>query len=101
MSEVSHPGVFVEEIATGMRPIEGVPTGTAAFLGETERGPLRPLIVGSLAEYARGFGGAFGAGKYMPHAVAGFFANGGRRLCVVRIVGAGRARPGAISGTCA
>ena len=40
MPEYLHPGVYIEEIERGPRPIEGVPTSTAAFLGEAERGPI-------------------------------------------------------------
>lgn len=83
------PGVYVEEIERGPRPIEGVPTNTAAFLGETERGPLRPRLLTSYNDYLRWFGSVFAPDKYMPHAVAGFFANGGRRLYGCRIVGDG------------
>ena len=42
MPEYLHPGVYIEEIERGPRPIEGVPTSTAAFLGEAERGPTMP-----------------------------------------------------------
>ena len=94
MIETLAPGVFVEEIERGPRPIEGVATGTAAFLGETERGPLRPRLVASYAEYSRRFGGAGGAGKDMALAAAGFFENGGRRLFVVRIAKGGAPPPG-------
>jgi hypothetical protein len=80
------PGVYVEEIERGPRPIEGVPTNTAAFLGETERGLLRPRLVTSYNDYIRWFGNVFTDGCYMPHAAAGFFANGGKRLYVSRIV---------------
>jgi phage tail sheath protein FI len=82
------PGVYVEEIERGPRPIEGVPTSTAAFLGETERGPLRPHLVTSFREYERWFGSVFQDGRYMPHAVNGFFENGGNLVYVSRIVGA-------------
>ena len=37
MPEYLHPGVYIEEIERGPRPIEGVPTSTAALLGETEQ----------------------------------------------------------------
>lgn len=87
MPEYLHPGVYIEEIERGPRPIEGVPTSTAAFLGETERGPLRPRLVTSYTEYKRWFGGTFRDGRYMPHAASGFFDNGGKRLYVCRIVG--------------
>ena len=42
MPEYLAPGVYVEEVSTGPRPIEGVSTSTAGFVGETERGPTRP-----------------------------------------------------------
>jgi uncharacterized protein len=83
------PGVYVEEIERGPRPIEGVPTSTAAFLGETERGPLRPRLVTSYNEYRRWFGDVFRDGRFMPQAVAGFFENGGKLNYVSRIVGDG------------
>ena len=56
MPEYLAPGVFIEEIERGPRPIEGVATSTAAFLGETERGPTRPRLVTSFNEYRRYFG---------------------------------------------
>lgn len=87
MPEYLTPGVFVEEIERGPRPIEGVPTSTSAFLGETERGPIKPRLVTSYKEFQRWFGGVFGDDKYLPYAVAGFFENGGRRLFVCRVVG--------------
>jgi uncharacterized protein len=86
MPEYLHPGVYVEEIERGPRPIEGVPTSTAAFLGETERGPIRPRLVTSYNEYRRLFGGVFKAGAYMPYAANGFFENGGKRLYACRLV---------------
>lgn len=87
MPEYLSPGVYIEEIERGPRPIEGVPTSTAAFLGETERGPIKPRLVTSYIEYKRWFGDVFGnREKYMPYAANGFFENGGRRLYVGRIV---------------
>ena len=47
MPEYLHPGVYIEEIERGPRPIEGVPTSTAAFLGEAERGAITPRLVTS------------------------------------------------------
>src|SRR5262245_49460190 len=89
MPEYLAPGVYIEEIERGPRPIEGVPTSTAAFLGETERGALRPRLVTTYGEYARWFGSVFAPDRYMPHAAFGFFDNGGKRLYVTRVVGAG------------
>jgi Bacteriophage tail sheath protein len=89
MPEYLTPGVYIEEIERGPKPIEGVPTSTAAFLGETERGPIRPRLVASYVEYNRWFGAPFADGRFMPHAASGFFDNGGKRLYVCRIVGDG------------
>jgi phage tail sheath protein FI len=85
MPEYLHPGVYIEEIERGPKPIEGVPTSTAAFLGDTERGPTEPRLVTSYKDYQRWFGGVFGDTKFMPYAVNGFFENGGKRLYVCRI----------------
>lgn len=87
MPEYLTPGVYIEEIERGPRPIEGVPTSTSAFLGETERGPIKPRLVTSYKEYQRWFGAVFDPNKFMPYAANGFFENGGKRLFVSRIVG--------------
>ncbi|HLL31181.1 MAG TPA: phage tail sheath family protein [Allosphingosinicella sp.] len=87
MPEYLAPGVYVEEIERGPKPIEGVATSTAAFLGETERGPTKPRLVTSYGEYLRLFGDVFGPDKYLPYAVKAFFDNGGRRAYIARIVG--------------
>jgi phage tail sheath protein FI len=89
MPEYLAPGVFIEEIERGPKPIEGVATSTAAFLGETERGSDWPRLITGYNEYLRYFGDIFEDGKYMPHAVKGFFDNGGRRVYITRIVGPG------------
>lgn len=85
MPEYLSPGVYIEEVARGPTPIEGVPTSTAAFIGETERGATMPRLITSYAEYERWFGGVFGEMKFMPYAVRGFFENGGKRLYVCRV----------------
>src|SRR5947207_14803562 len=87
MPEYLHPGVYIEEIERGPRPIEGVPTSTAAFLGETERGPTRPRMVTSYREYQRWFGDVFGRDKFVPYTASGFFENGGKRVFIARLVG--------------
>jgi len=89
MPEYLHPGVYIEEIERGPRPIEGVPTSTAAILGEAERGSIRPRLVTSYKDYQRWFGDVFGADKFLPYTVSGFFENGGKRGYICRIVGDG------------
>jgi phage tail sheath protein FI len=92
MPEYLAPGVYVEEIDTGSKPIEGVSTSTAGVVGVTERGPVGvPMLTTSAGEYERIFGGRlswddFGPHRHLPFAVEGFFANGGKRLFVVRVL---------------
>jgi phage tail sheath protein FI len=86
MPEYLTPGVYVEEFEIGAKPIEGVSTSTAAIVGLTERGVTYPQLVTSFPEYKRMFGGFFGDAQYLPYAVDGFFANGGKRAFIVRIV---------------
>src|SRR5262245_35857599 len=90
MPEYLAPGVYVEEIDLGVRPIEGVSTSTAGFLGPTERGPVAPQFLTSFPQYTQVFGG-FLAGSFLAHAVDGFFRNGGQRCFVGRITGNGAA----------
>jgi phage tail sheath protein FI len=96
MPEYLSPGVYVEETPSGNRPIEGVSTSTAGLVGVTERGPVNvPQLVTSIGEYTRTFGGALpmdefsDAGRahcYLPHAVEGFFLNGGKRAYITRVL---------------
>jgi phage tail sheath protein FI len=87
MPEHLHPGVYVEEIERGPRPIEGVPTSTAAILGEAERGSVTPRLVTSYEDYQRWFGNVFSPNKFLPYAVNGFFENGGKRAFICRLAG--------------
>ncbi|GGR67282.1 MULTISPECIES: phage tail sheath family protein [Streptomyces] len=81
------PGVYVEEVQSGARPIEGVGTAVAAFVGFAETGPFHtPTLVTSWDQYTQLFGG-FTEGTYLAHSVYGYFANGGGAAYVVRIGG--------------
>lgn len=99
MPEYLSPGVYVEELDVGIRPIEGVSTSTGGMVGVTERGPVNvPLLVTSFAQFRRLFGGYLDFDDYedacfLPHAVEGFFQNGGRRLYVSRVVADAPASP--------
>jgi len=96
MPELLHPGVYVQEIPSAIKPIEGASTSTAGFLGVAEKGPVpgfkmpfgpkpaAPLVT-SFAEYTRIFGG-FLKGSYLTYAVQSFFANGGRRAFIARVL---------------
>jgi uncharacterized protein len=79
------PGVYVEEVSSGSRPIEGVGTALCAFVGFTERGRANePTLVTNWTQYNKAFGG-FVDGAYLPHAVYGYFLNGGGAAYVVRV----------------
>lgn len=84
------PGVYVEEVSSGSKPIEGVGTAVAAFLGFAEQGPIdQPVLVTNWTQFSQTFGG-FVEGSYLAHSVYGYFLNGGGRAYVVRIGGAER-----------
>jgi len=92
------PGVYVEEVQSGARPIEGVGTAVAAFVGFAQTGPFHePTLVTNWDQYTQLFGG-FTEGAYLPHAVYGYFANGGGAAYVVRVGGAGRDSAAAAGG---
>lgn len=84
MPEYLTPGVYIEEIAIGPTPIEGVSTSTAAFLGKTERGPIDPRLVTSVTQFQNLYG-SYLSDSYLANAVDGFFANGGTRCYIARI----------------
>jgi len=93
MPEYLSPGVYVEEVEIGAKPIEGVSTSTAGFVGVAQRGPLnKPTLVTSFGEYRRRFGGYLDKNRfkdvwYLPYAVQGFFENGGKRVFITRVAG--------------
>lgn len=87
------PGVYVEEIPSTSKPIEGVSTSVAAFVGLAPGGPVnQPIRISNWTEFAKIFGdpvepenGPFLAGAYLAHAVYGFFQNGGSLCWIVRV----------------
>src|SRR5574341_1196842 len=71
------PGVYIEEVEAGSRPIEGVGTAVAAFLGIAADGPFNtPSRIANWGQYVKEFGG-WVEGAYMPLSVFNFFNNGG------------------------
>jgi hypothetical protein len=91
MPEYLAPGVYVEEIDLGSKPIEGVSTSTTGFVGVARRGPVnKPVFITSIGEYFKYFGGflgqqPYGTLRWLPIAVDGYFSNGGKRAYVVRV----------------
>ncbi len=99
MPEYLSPGVYVEEIDRGPKPIEGVGTAMACFVGFTEKAHMtevvdgetvtrdlfnRPQLVTNWTQYVERFGN-FVNGAYLPHAVYGYFQNGGSRCYVLSV----------------
>ena len=92
MAEYLSPGVYVEEFESGSKPMEGVGTSTAGFIGLAERGPVEgiPQLVTNSADFHRMYGGylsenEFGEYRYLSYAVEQFFLNGGSRCFVCRV----------------
>jgi phage tail sheath protein FI len=92
MPEYLSPGVYVEEFEMGGRPVAGVSTSTAGFIGLAERGTTEgvPELVTNFADFQRKFGGylsenGFGAYRYLAFSVEHFFTNGGSRCYVMRV----------------
>jgi len=88
--QTTYPGVYIEELPSGVHTIVGVSTSVTAFVGAAPTGPVgTPVRITSAAQYARIFGGPLDADRPMGHAVTHFFANGGTQAIVVRVVGGG------------
>jgi uncharacterized protein len=84
---LTYPGVYVEEVPSGVRPIAGVSTSDTAFIDFFARGPLKaPVRIGSLAEFDRVFGG-LDARSDASYAIAQYFVNGGSVAWIVRAAG--------------
>lgn len=86
----TYPGVYVEEISSGVRTVVGVSTSVAAFIDSFKRGPVdKPVQIFSFADFDRVFGGldAKSEGSY---AIQQFFLNGGTEAWVVRVGTAAR-----------
>src|SRR5215203_3792432 len=96
------PGVYVEEVPSASKPIEGVGTSIAAFVGLAPGGPVNtPMRISNWSQFAKIYGdpeqpdnGPFMEGAYLAHSVYGFFMNGGALCWIVRVGDdAGGARP--------
>ena len=95
MPEYLSPGVYIEERDTGTRPIEGVGTAMAAFVGLAPAGPAnQPTLITNWSQYVDTFGAEEDGGRknphlpgaYLSHAVYGYFLNGGGRCYVDRVL---------------
>jgi uncharacterized protein len=95
-AQLTHPGVYIEEIPRGVRTITGVATSITAFVGRTARGPTSaPITLTSFADFERRFGGLWRLSA-LGFAVRDFFQNGGSQAIVTRLY---RTGPAAASAT--
>lgn len=92
MPEYLSPGVYVEEFESGGRPMEGVGTSTAGFVGIAAKGPVGgvPQLVTNIADFRRKYGdnlseNEFGDYRFLSYAVEHFFTNGGTRAYIARV----------------
>ena len=82
---VSYPGVYVEEIASGVRTITGVATSITVFVGWAAKGPTdRAELVLSWTDFERKFGGLDNR-SFLGYSVYHFFSNGGSRAYIMRL----------------
>lgn len=85
MAQVSYPGVYIVEKASGVRTITGVATSIAAFVGFTRKGvPDKAVAITSFADFERGYGG-LDRDSPVSYAVRQFFSNGGTQAIIVRV----------------
>ncbi|HNN51890.1 MAG TPA: phage tail sheath subtilisin-like domain-containing protein [Pseudomonadota bacterium] len=83
-SSLTYPGVYIEEIPSGIRTVTGVATSVTAFVGRAQRGPVgEPVVLSSFRDYERNFGGLW-LDSTMSFAVYDFFKNGGSQAVIVR-----------------
>ncbi len=88
MATYLSPGVYVEEIPGGARPIEGVATSVTAFVGAANRGPTDEAVpISSLQDYRNTFGEVESVDDAMGLAVQAFYLNGGKSAYVCRVAG--------------
>ncbi|VVB53819.1 Phage tail sheath protein subtilisin-like domain protein [uncultured archaeon] len=93
---LTYPGVYIEEIPSGVRTIVGVATSITAFIGRAKRGPDdEPVRIQSFAEFERKFGGLW-VESTMSYAVYHFFLNGGTDALIVRVCNRTSATPATI-----
>ena len=80
------PGIYVEEVDRGSKPIEAVGTNTVGFLGESAKGPLNEaVLVTNWSQFVKTFGDFKECSEHLAHAVYGFFNNGGSRCFIFNV----------------
>lgn len=91
MATLSYPGVYMEEVSSGVRPIAAAGTSTAAFVGMTEKGPDdQAMRVTNWTQFQKHYG-TFIPGSYLAESVFQFFNNGGSQCYIARVTKTGAA----------
>jgi phage tail sheath protein FI len=84
-AQLTYPGVYIEEIPSGVRTITGVATSITAFIGRALRGPVdKAVTINSFGDFERIFGGLW-VESTLGFAVRDFFLNGGSQAVIVRL----------------
>jgi len=79
------PGVYIQEIDSGVRTISAVPTSVAAMIGRARRGPTNiPFVINNFGDFERVFGGLW-TESTLSFAARDFFINGGGQAVIVRL----------------
>src|SRR5262245_2308998 len=79
------PGVYIEEVPSGVRTITGVATSRTAFIGRALEGPVNdPVLIAGFADFERRFGGLW-VDSMMSYAVRDFYLNGGSEAIIIRL----------------
>jgi uncharacterized protein len=84
MPTLTYPGVYIEEVSSGVRPVAAASTSTAAFVGLAQMGPDDATLITNWTEFQRTYGSYF-PDSYLAQSVFEFFNNGGRQCYVVRV----------------
>ncbi len=92
------PGVYVEEVDRGSKPIEAVGTNTVGFLGESSKGPVNEaVLMTNWSQFVKTFGDFKECSQAFVHGVYGFFNNGGSRCFVVNVGAPADATPAKVA----
>lgn len=87
--QVSYPGVYIQEVPSGVRPITAVPTSIAAFVGYFSQGPLNVVTeVDGMGDFLRIYG-PIHKDSEAGYSIEQFYANGGGKAYVVRVAAKG------------
>src|SRR5580700_10511739 len=93
MAAFTYPGVYIQELSSGVHTITGVATSIAAFVGWATQGPIdQATLIESWSDFQNQFGGFSrnnASPNYLGYAVNQFFNNGGQQAYIVRLVADG------------